>query len=249
MRSVRLILLWLTHPATVLLWALAVVGMLVSLRPSTFVRSYHLTCGGCGWSRSVFNPPDPAYIDPPTFASVRLLVDEATGVPTLATEDQRYGDSVAYWTVEHRERGYPAVTSATVRPYLGFWHDDPEVVRRAEAQALVHVPDIIERFDPRLGDIVAHMRAGETRWTVQHAGAATFNFFWWTFVVLTIGSLVRGVVYVFGCLIRLADYGTRRSRLNRSLCPTCKYDLRGLPSDVCPECGTSSKHPVARARG
>ena len=26
--------------------------------------------------------------------------------------------------------------------------------------------------------------------------------------------------------------------MRRHLCPTCRYDLRGLPSSVCPECGT-----------
>ncbi|HEV2296000.1 MAG TPA: hypothetical protein VGR35_19295 [Tepidisphaeraceae bacterium] len=31
----------------------------------------------------------------------------------------------------------------------------------------------------------------------------------------------------------------RMSRLRRSLCPTCGYDLRGADHDRCPECGTA----------
>lgn len=48
------------------------------------------------------------------------------------------------------------------------------------------------------------------------------------------------MVALLGLAMRLRFVHFRENRrLARDLCPTCKYDLRGLDSGVCPECGAS----------
>lgn len=46
---------------------------------------------------------------------------------------------------------------------------------------------------------------------------------------------VYGVVWVGVLVVMLA--GVRGRRVRAGVCPECRYDLRGLVGDVCPECG------------
>ncbi len=64
-----------------------------------------------------------------------------------------------------------------------------------------------------------------------HAGALLL-------VVLTLGVTALGVALLWrNGYVR----GWRAARSNPPLCPTCKYDLSGLPHCRCPECGTEHR--------
>lgn len=62
----------------------------------------------------------------------------------------------------------------------------------------------------------------------------------WT--ALGINTLVWGAVcYLLLSCRPLIKSHTRRNRARRGLCPSCRYDLQGLPT--CPECGPVSSTP------
>jgi len=48
--------------------------------------------------------------------------------------------------------------------------------------------------------------------------------------------LICAFPYSLVCVVK--DNRQKR-RLAKFLCPSCKYDMRGLPSGTCPECGHS----------
>ena len=61
------------------------------------------------------------------------------------------------------------------------------------------------------------------------------------------GFAINTVFYAVVLWLLFALGGTpfalrRRRRIKRGLCPKCAYDLRGIESSACPECGCLHRH-------
>jgi len=56
---------------------------------------------------------------------------------------------------------------------------------------------------------------------------------WWVSATQVLLLMLLGVA--FGVVMKW--FLTRRHRFERGHCRSCGYDLKGLPSEVCPECG------------
>jgi hypothetical protein len=54
--------------------------------------------------------------------------------------------------------------------------------------------------------------------------------------------LLSGVMFV------VREFG-RRYRRDPGRCASCGYDLRGNPTETCPECGTTKRDPAGRPSG
>ncbi len=61
----------------------------------------------------------------------------------------------------------------------------------------------------------------------------------WTGYAHNAALLTTGSVFLIslGWVPAVVHQRTRRGRLGAGLCPRCRYQLAGLPSGICPECG------------
>jgi hypothetical protein len=79
-------------------------------------------------------------------------------------------------------------------------------------------------------------------------GMSTFNL--WAFRYLTVPHWVLCVVFgglALPGVLGVVRAARRRRRVRRGLCGTCGYDLRGISSARCPECGSDFRDVVGKA--
>ncbi len=73
------------------------------------------------------------------------------------------------------------------------------------------------------------------------SGELDFLFF---FLFIGLGTILP-VFFLLGGFIR-RDLRAQLTREGRNICLECGYDLRGLPSSICPECGSDSSRSRVR---
>ena len=90
---------------------------------------------------------------------------------------------------------------------------------------------------------IAHRTEGWHAFGFVYSGGqqriATPNRWWW----YQISLWVIAAALAAPPLLRISPWARRRRRRERGQCVACGYDLRGLTSDRCPECGTAITTP------
>ncbi|MFI4898015.1 MAG: hypothetical protein ACIARR_09335 [Phycisphaerales bacterium JB059] len=77
-------------------------------------------------------------------------------------------------------------------------------------------------------------------------GRTVTRSFLWSGLALNLGAVTLMSAFVYGFVTR-GRRAVRLERLREGRCPVCRYSIRGLPTDTCPECGSTIEHPTAPA--
>ncbi len=87
-----------------------------------------------------------------------------------------------------------------------------------------------------MGGLDLSLRWGQTSAGVWSRATIAFMPVWRGFA-LDVGLFGTGWLAAIGGVM----WWRRRNRMRAWMCPKCRYDLRGLPGGVCPECGSAVK--------
>ena len=216
----------------VVVWAAAALGILIALPGPMFVDS-----SGCRGGTRLNLPQLPMVQAYPFQLDARVhdrgIEDAHLDRPTWGSSNVPFDRTVLKWRPQVHHMGYP----------MSFWTViTPEVdclstrnISRAELTALRSImADLVLDMDDDLAQHASWIRGAHMPIVRHHWIGYLVDPPFWIVAMLSLISAVRALRWIGSALTA----PSKRDLLARGICPTCRYDLRGLPSDVCPECGT-----------
>ncbi|MCA9293132.1 MAG: hypothetical protein KDA20_04885 [Phycisphaerales bacterium] len=208
-----------TRAPMVVVWGAVALGILIALPGPMFLRVS--TCRGSRYELNLpSHPPDEPR---PTFVAV-LAPSKDSGESAIRLS----------WRVGREYFGGPLWMARIDHPHCTMAMELPEreALRPGASSA------VFANGGHKVGypAIASNLRAWGPRLRWNPIGIVV-NFFFNCTILLLLVSALR----IPSALMRVAHRARlralERARLAQMLCPTCRYDLRGLPSNVCPECG------------
>ncbi len=214
-----------------IVWATAILSILIALPGPLFRDS--LSCTGPG---TILNLPQYKAVRAHTFLMSVSQDDGVVSGTMLGMASRRNLPSPGFcaWRPRVDHLGYPVSMWTVITPHFDV--GSTQSVSNEERQQLRNLmADLILQMDSSLDEHAKWVRSTTMPMVRHHWRGYAINPPFWMALLLLFISSMRALRWVSSAF----TLPTKRDLLARGLCPTCRYDLRGLPSNVCPECGTA----------